>query len=213
MVSTLIHIAMYPWFAIGHLTPFLYLSNKLAEKGHTVSFFIPINTKPKLEPLNLYPDQTSFVPITLPHVDGLPSDAETTLDVPSTLYQHLMTAMDLTESHIEHLLRDLKPDIVFYDFTYWVPKLTRKLGIKSINYCVINTAAVGYIRSPARQRSGYHSKAELMQPPSGFPDSSIVLHAHEARFFAAFAKLKFRNDVFFLDCVSTSLDQADALGF
>jgi hypothetical protein len=213
MGKTALHIAMYPWFAIGHLTPFLHLSNKLAEKGHTISFFIATNTQPKIKPFNLHPDRITFVPITVPPVEGLPPDTETTSDVPPTLYPHIMTAMDRTENHIDLLLRDLKPDIVFFDFAYWVPKLTRKLGIKSIHYCVSSTAAVGYIRAPARQRSGYHSEAELMQAPSGFPDSSIVLHAHEARFFAAFAKLKFGSDVLFLDRVSTSSDQADALGF
>ncbi|GLT72519.1 hypothetical protein SLA2020_444460 [Shorea laevis] len=134
MGSSSLHLAMYPWFGFGHLTPFLHLSNKLAQKGHTISFLIPTKTLHKLEPLNLYPDLITFVPITLPHVDGLPPDAETTADVPSTLHPHLMTAMDRTESHIELLLRHLKPDIVFFDFACWVPKLARKLGIKSILY-------------------------------------------------------------------------------
>ncbi|XP_059452281.1 cyanidin 3-O-galactoside 2''-O-xylosyltransferase FGGT1-like [Corylus avellana] len=207
MGSTSLHIAMYPWFAIGHLRPFLYLSNKLAQKGNKISFFIPTNTQPKMKPLNLYPDRITFLPITVPPADGLPPDAETTSDVPPTLYPNLMTAMDRTENHIDLLLRDLKPDIVFFDFAYWVPKLTRKLGIKSI------TAAIGYTLVPVRQRSGYHSEAELMQPPSGFPDSSITLHPHEARFLAAFAKVKFGSDVLFLDRIFTSFAQADALGF
>jgi UDP:flavonoid glycosyltransferase YjiC (YdhE family) len=214
MGSSSLHLAMYPWFAIGHLTPFLYLSNKLAQKGHRISFFVTTKTLPKLERFNLYPDHITFVPIIVPRVDGLPSDAETTSDVPFTLYPHLMTAMDRTESHIELLLRDLKPDIVFYDFAYWVPKLTRNLGIKSIHYCVISTPTVGYTMVPARQRSGYHSEADLMQSPSGFPvSSSIVLHVHEARLFAAVSTMKFGSDVLFLDRQFTSLDQSDALGF
>jgi len=163
MGSTSLHLAMYPWFAIGHLTPFLYLSNKLAQKGHRISFFIPTNTQPKLEPLNLYPDHITFVPIALPHVDGLPSDAETTSDVPSTLFPHLMTAMDRTESLIELLLRDLKPDIVFFDFAFWVPKLARKLGVKSILYSVVSAASVGYSMVPARQRSMYTKLHTLLQ--------------------------------------------------
>jgi hypothetical protein len=212
MGKTSLHLAMYPWFAIGHLTPYLYLSNKLAQKGHTISFFIPTKTQPKLEHLNLYPDHITFVPITLPHVDGLPPDAETTSDVPSTLYPLLITAMDRTETHIEHLLRQLKPDIVFYDFAYWVPKLTRKLGIISIHYCVISAATVGYTLVPARQRSGYHSDADFLQPPSGFPVSSIVLQVHETRRFAGMAKKKFGSDVLFLDRQFTSFAESDALG-
>jgi hypothetical protein len=213
MGSTSLHLAMFPWFAIGHFQPFLYLSNKLAEKGHTISFFIPTNTQPKMNPFNLHPDRITFVPITVPPVDGLPPDTETTSDVAPTLYPYIMTAMDRTENHIDLLLRDLKPDIVFFDFANWVPKLTRKLGIKSIYYCVSSTAAVGYALVPARQRSGYHSEADLIQPPSGFPDSSIMLHAHEARLLAASAKVKFGSDVLFFDRIFTSFAQADALGF
>ncbi|XP_059450789.1 cyanidin 3-O-galactoside 2''-O-xylosyltransferase FGGT1-like [Corylus avellana] len=213
MASTSLHLAMYPWFAFGHLSPFLHLSNKLAQKGHTISFFIPTNTQPKLEPFNLYPDHITFVPITLPHVDGLPSDAETTSDVPFTLYPHLMTAMDRTETHIDLLLHDLKPDIVLFDFAYWVPKLARNLGIKSIAYSVVSAAAVSYIIVPARQRSGYHSEADFIQPPSGFPVSSIKLHVNEARLFAALSNMKFGSDVLFLDRLFTSLDQSDAVGF
>jgi hypothetical protein len=214
MGSTSLHLAMYPWFAIGHLTPFLYLSNKLAQKGHRISFFIPTKTQPKLEPLNLYPDHITFVPIALPHVDGLPSDAETTSDVPSTLFPHLVIAMDRTESLIELLLRDLKPDIIFFDIAFWVPKLARNLGIKSILYSVVSAASVCYCMVPARQRSGYHSENDFMQPPSGFPlSSSIVLHVHEARLFAAVSTMKFGSDVVFLERQFTSLDQSDALGF
>jgi hypothetical protein len=216
MGESSLHVAMYPWFAIGHITPFLYLSNKLAEKGHTISFFIPTNTgntQAKLQHLNLYPDRISFVPITVPHVDGLPPDAETTLDLPSSLYSHLMTAMDQTESHIELLLRELKPDIVLFDLACWVPKLTRKLGIKSIYYCVITTAPVGYTLVPARQRSGYHSETDFMQPPSGFPVSSIALHVHETRLFAAMLRDKFGSDVLFSDRLFASSDEADALGY
>jgi hypothetical protein len=94
-----------------------------------------------------------------------------------------------------------------------VPKLTRKLGIKSINYWVISTATIGYTLVPARQHSGYHSEADFLQPPSGFPVSSIILQVHETRRFAGMAKKKFGSDVLFLDRVSTSSDQANALGF
>jgi hypothetical protein len=40
-----------------------------------------------------------------------------------------MTAVDRTESDIEVLLRNLKPDVVFFNFTYWMPRLARRLGV------------------------------------------------------------------------------------
>ncbi|KAG5226573.1 anthocyanidin O-glucoside 2''-O-glucosyltransferase [Salix suchowensis] len=151
------HIAMYPWYAFGHLIPFLHLANKLAKAGHKISFLLP----PKLYSITL-------IPITVPHVDGLPPAAETTSDVPFTSFTHIMTAMDRTGSDIEVLLRTLKP------------------SIKSIYYCVVSSVTIGYIMSPARRLSGNKlTKASLMQPPLGFPDLPIKLKAHEAEVYIA----------------------------
>ncbi|KAF3946180.1 hypothetical protein CMV_027524 [Castanea mollissima] len=131
MGATSLHLLMYPWFALGHFTSYLHLSNKLAQKGHRISFLIPTKTQSKLQTLNLYPDLITFVPISLPHVDGLPLGAETTSDVPVHLQPLIMTAMDRSESHIELLLRELQPDIVFFDFAHWIPKLVRSLVLSS----------------------------------------------------------------------------------
>ncbi|KAL6314517.1 hypothetical protein AAG906_026853 [Vitis piasezkii] len=44
--NTKFHIAMYPWFAFGHLTPYLHLSNELAERGHKITFILPKRLNP-----------------------------------------------------------------------------------------------------------------------------------------------------------------------
>nr|KYP45063.1 Anthocyanidin 3-O-glucosyltransferase [Cajanus cajan] len=155
MDASSLHIAMFPWFAMGHLTPFLHLSNKLAKRGHRISFFIPRRTQAKLEQFNLYPHLITFYPINVPHVDGLPHGAETTSDVSFPLVPLIMTAMDRTENDIELLLLHLKPQIVFFDFTYWLPNMTRRLGIKSFQYGIVSPATLSYTTSPARmQHSG-----------------------------------------------------------
>ncbi|KAG4981334.1 hypothetical protein JHK85_035292 [Glycine max] len=186
------HIAMFPWFAMGHFIPFLHLSNKLAKRGHKISFFTPRRTQTKLQHLNLHPHHITFVPINVPHVDGLPHDAETTSDVPSSLFPLIATAMDSTEKHIELLLRELKPQIVFFDFQHWLPNITRSLGIKCIQYWILNPSTIAYLWNGPRQiQGGELTEVDLMKPPKGFPDSSIKLHAHELRFLAATRKLEF----------------------
>ncbi|KAJ1377384.1 UDP-glucuronosyl/UDP-glucosyltransferase, partial [Sesbania bispinosa] len=196
-----LHIVMFPWFAMGHLTPFLHLSNKLAKRGHKISFFVPKRTQTKLQHLNLHPNLITFVPITVPLVDGLPHEAETTSDVPFSLFPLIATAMDRTEKDIELLLRDLKPQIVFFDFQYWLPNLTRNLGIKSIQYLIGNPLTLAYFGIGARQSQGRElTEADLMQPPPGFPDSSFIkLHACELRFLAASRKLEFGSGVLLYD--------------
>jgi len=58
-----------------------------------------------------------------------------------------MTAMDLAEPIIEDTLRELRPHMVFFDFTYWLPALACQLGIKALHHCTISPATVGYLIS------------------------------------------------------------------
>ncbi|KAF8410981.1 hypothetical protein HHK36_003519 [Tetracentron sinense] len=216
MDKTTFHVAMYPWFAMGHLTPFLYISNKLAERGHRVSFILPTNAQLKLEPFNLHPHLIRFVPIAVPHVDGLPPAAHTTADVPYPLQTLLMTAMDLTQNHIELLLGNLKPDFIFFDFSHWIPPLARRLGIKSIHYCVVSPVATSYLLSPARKLTELeiqYSEADLMQPPPGFPLSGIKLHAHEARSLNTLRVQKFGSSVSFPERKRIAMSQCDAIAY
>ncbi|KAE8703282.1 putative UDP-Glycosyltransferase superfamily protein [Hibiscus syriacus] len=66
-----LHIAMFPWVAYGHFIPFLHLSNKLAHKGHKISFLSPKGVQPELENMNQFPNLIQFFPLVLPQVDGL----------------------------------------------------------------------------------------------------------------------------------------------
>ncbi|KAF7822880.1 UDP-glycosyltransferase 79B30-like [Senna tora] len=155
---------MYPWFAMGHLIPFLQLSNKLAKKGHQISLIIPKNTHSKLHQFNLFPHLITFIPITLPHYEGLPQNAETTADIPRHSIPLLMTAMDRTEKDIEQLLLQLNPHIVFFDFTEWLPDLARKLGIKSLQYMIGNPATAAYLGSTQADAIGFKGSREIEGP-------------------------------------------------
>ena len=208
------HIVMYPWFAMGHLTAFLHISNKLAERGHRVSFFLPNKTQAKLESFNLHKDLISFIPIIVPHVDGLPPGAETTADVPFPLLSLLMTAMDLTAPSIEASLRDLKPHFVFYDFTHWLPALAHRLGIKSIHFCSISPASIGFLLSPERKLNEKPlTAADYKKPPPCFPPSSIKLLPFETQHLSFSAVKQFGSDISFTERQIMSFNNSDAISF
>ncbi|KAG8483199.1 hypothetical protein CXB51_022207 [Gossypium anomalum] len=111
------------------------------------------------------------------------SRSETTNDVPFPLHPLIMTAMDLTDPHIEAYLRDLKPHFVFYDFTCWFPALTRRLG------------------------------SDLLEPPEGFPSSSIKLRAHEAQALAAVTTMDYGRGLSFVERQLMSSSDCDIIGF
>ncbi|KAI3990298.1 hypothetical protein MKX01_037637 [Papaver californicum] len=179
---TLFHAAMFPFLAMGHLTPFLHLSNKLAEKGNKISFICPPKTISKLESMNLYPNLITFVPLGLPHIDGLPHGAETFSDVSPSVAHLLVVAFFRSQNHVESILVDLRPEFIFFDHAHWVPSFAREVGIKSIAYITSGAASTAYNIVPSRdiQNDDHGTKLSLMDPPLDFPpNSSQKLHSHE----------------------------------
>lgn len=208
-VNNTFTIVMYPWFAMGHLTAFLHLSNKLAARGHRIFFFLPMKTQAKLEQFNLHPDLIKFEPILVPQIQGLPPGTETTLDIPFPLQPLLRLAMDLTRPTITSFLRDIKPHFVFFDFSHWMPSVTRSLGIKSINLFTISPATAAYVF-----REGQTSDADLMTPPSGFPCPNIRLRTHEARGLNLAANSEDPDDsLTFMERLLISTVECDAIAF
>lgn len=89
------HIVIFPWLAFGHLLPCLELAERLATRGHRVSFVsTPRNlerlppVRPALAPL------VELVALPLPRIDGLPDGAESTSDVPYDKFELHRKAFD-----------------------------------------------------------------------------------------------------------------------
>ncbi|XP_074303764.1 cyanidin 3-O-galactoside 2''-O-xylosyltransferase FGGT1-like [Silene latifolia] len=210
-----LHIAMYPWFAMGHLTSYLHLANKLAQRGHIISFLLPTKTQLKLNSLNHHPNFLTFYPITIPPVDGLPAGAETTNDVLPSARTKIMAARDLTRDQIDSYMAQLKPDFLFFDSPEWVPQVALKHGAKPIYYAIFYVAMFAYCNFQARNLPLNHriTEADLIQPPPGFPSSSIRLHAHEARALARVFSSDFGNGKTFLEKQDLGIQDCVGIGF
>ncbi|KAL2902503.1 Anthocyanidin 3-O-glucoside 2''-O-glucosyltransferase [Bienertia sinuspersici] len=175
---------MYPWFAYGHLTSFLHLANKLAQRGHKVSFFLPTKTQHKLSSHNHHPNLITFILITVPPVDGLPHGAETTNDVPVSSQPQ------------------------------WLPSVARKQSIKSLYYSTMYAIGMAYFSTKARNVPPTHrfTETDLMGPPPGFPCPDIRLRAHEARQLAHVCGVEF-GGVALLEKLVTSYMECDVVGY
>ena len=191
-----LHALMFPWFAFGHFTPYLHLANKLAEKGHRVTFLLPTKAKKQLEPLNLFPDSIVLHPITIPHVDGLPAGAETPSDIPITLWKFLIVAIDRTRDQVEVAVRASRPDLILFDYAYWVPEVAKEHGVKSMMYNVISATCIAHDLVPG---GGFGV------PPPGYPSSKLLFRAHDAHAMSSFSVYYKR----FYDRFTTSLTNCD----
>ncbi|KAI5662487.1 hypothetical protein M9H77_21810 [Catharanthus roseus] len=207
-----LHIAMFPWFATGHITPFLQLSNKLAEKGHQISFLLPNKARIQLNYMNLHPNLITFHSLTVPPVEGLPPGAETASDVPIYLTTLLAAALDLMIGQVKELLVKLNPDVVFYDMAHWIPELASEIGFKTVHYNVVCAASIAIALVPSRKISKNRviSDEELMEPPTGYPSSTIVLRKHEAKSLS-FISLEFGKGISFYERITNCLMKCDAI--
>ncbi|KAL4619732.1 hypothetical protein ACB092_06G101500 [Castanea dentata] len=200
-----LHIAMFPWFAIGHITPFLHLSNEIAKRGHKIIFMLPKKAEIQLQHLNLHPNPLifrcvcfvcntnmyfsnnfiTFHPLTIPHVDGLPLGAKTASDISITWFHLLAIAMNHT---------------------------CEQLGIKSIYYNVISAESFAIAIVPTRNvpKDRAITKEVLRQLPVGYPSSTIVLHSHEVDSLS-FISLPFGDGITFYYRVTTAIKESDVI--
>ncbi|CAI9109125.1 OLC1v1008882C1 [Oldenlandia corymbosa var. corymbosa] len=135
-----LHIAMFPWLAFGHMIPFLEYAKFLAKKGHKISFISTpknIDRLPKIPP-NLASSIT-FVKLQLPRVNGLPENAEATMDVHNDDIEYLKKAYDGLQPDLASFLKNSLPDLIIYDSApFWLPETAEKLGISRVFLCLFN---------------------------------------------------------------------------
>ncbi|XP_042495712.1 cyanidin 3-O-galactoside 2''-O-xylosyltransferase FGGT1-like [Macadamia integrifolia] len=203
-------IAMFPWFAFGHLHPYLHLSNKLAQRGHSISFLIPSKVQPQLEKFNHYPHLITFIPLVVPQVPGLPPGAATMSDVPLPMAPLLVTALFLMQDQVEAVLNSIQPNLIFFDVAHWIPALARRFGIVSIHYSIVGVSSIAHHLVPARSISKGQHYTELMRLWPGFP-SFMQLHTYEARPIMEFLTRDYIDGMTFGDILMASMRDCDAI--
>ncbi|KAL6007421.1 hypothetical protein ACLOJK_032918 [Asimina triloba] len=139
-------VLVFPWLALGHMLPFLEVSKEMAKRGHRVTFVsTPRNIErlPKL-PQHLAP-RIQLQALTMPHVDGLPENAEATVDVPADKVPYLKKAYDGLQQSMVALLERSRPgpDWIIHDFTaYWLPGIAATYRIPCAFFCIFSAPTI-----------------------------------------------------------------------
>ncbi|KAI4351255.1 hypothetical protein L6164_005631 [Bauhinia variegata] len=188
MSNDQLHVVMFPFFAFGHISPFVQLSNKLSSHGVQVTFLSAPSNIPRIKStLNLNP-KVQIIPLQFPPSEKLPNNVASTAELAPEMAGNLMEALDLMQLQIKSLLSELKPHFVFFDFAQnWLPKLASELGIKSAHFLVYSAISDSYITVPSRF-DGIQGRSitfeDLMKPPIGYPQNcKHSLRAFEAKDF------------------------------
>ncbi|KAL3649283.1 hypothetical protein CASFOL_005686 [Castilleja foliolosa] len=172
-----LHLVMFPFFAFGHISPFVQLSNKLSSLGVKISFFSAPGNVTRIKSM-LNPNPTSQItPLAIPHVPGLPPGFESTSELNPSQSELLKVALDLMQPQIKNLLSELKPHFVLFDFAQeWLPKMASELGIKTVFYSVFIALSTAFLTVPARlpDHKTYPTIEQVKYPPPGFPKTSIT---------------------------------------
>ncbi|KAE8678567.1 putative UDP-Glycosyltransferase superfamily protein [Hibiscus syriacus] len=206
-----LEVAVFPWVAYGHFIPFLHLSNKLAQKGHKISYLLPKGVESKLENMNQFPNLIQFFPLLLPQVDGLSPGAETTSVVPMNQQKYLAFSVDQTRDQVESIFKVVKPDVGFYDIWFWIPDLARKLGIIPIFYAVGCSMGMGMAFSP-KEITKEMTVEEVIEWPAGYPCSTVRFKAEEVPLLL-FVTEDFGSGLSCGERMRVSLVESDALAF
>lgn len=137
--SSPMHIVLFPWLAFGHMVPFLELAERLAARGHRVSFVSTPRNISRLPPVV----DVHLVALPLPHVDGLPEGAEATTDLPPGKAQLLQEAADGLAGPFGAFLDDgKKPDWLIVDtFHYLAAAAAARRGVPSVMFPIFSSAS------------------------------------------------------------------------
>ncbi|KAL3531074.1 hypothetical protein ACH5RR_010396 [Cinchona calisaya] len=210
-----LHVAMFPFFAFGHISPFVQLSNKLSSHGVKISFFSALGNVNRIKSMLNPTPTTQVIPLTIPPVEGLPPGLESTADLSPAQSELLKVALDLMQPQIKTLLSQLKPHFVLFDFAQeWLPPLAAELGIKTVFYSVFVALSTSYLTVPARLPEPKTSPTieDLKKPPPGFPKTSSItsVKTFEARDFLYMFK-SFHGGASVYDRVLTGLTGCDII--
>ncbi|XP_009761380.1 anthocyanidin-3-O-glucoside rhamnosyltransferase [Nicotiana tabacum] len=185
--NDVLHVVMFPFFAFGHISPFVQLANKLSSHDVKVSFFTASGNATRVKSMLNSAPTTHIVPLTLPQVEGLPPGAESTAELTPVTAELLKVALDLMQPQIRTLLTHLKPHFVLFDFAQeWLPKMVDELGIKTVFYSVFVALSTAFLTCPARvpEPKKYPRLEDMTKPPPGFPHTSVTsVKTFEARDF------------------------------
>ncbi|WMV53589.1 hypothetical protein MTR67_046974 [Solanum verrucosum] len=168
-LSTL-RVLMFPFLAYGHISPFLNVAKKLADREFLIYLCsTPINLKYASKKIpEKYADSIQLVELQLPELPELPSHYHTTNDLPPHLHNTLQKALKMSKPNFSKIMQNLKPDLVIYDILQqWAECVVNEQNIPAVKLLTSGATVFSYFT------------ISLNKPGDVFPFPEIYLRKSE----------------------------------
>ncbi|XP_047306276.1 beta-D-glucosyl crocetin beta-1,6-glucosyltransferase-like [Impatiens glandulifera] len=143
-----LNVVMVPWLAHGHVSPYLELAKRLADRNFRIYLCsTPINLSSiKKRVTQKYSQSIKLIEFHIPSQPDLPPHFHTTNGLPLHLKSVLKRAMDKASPSFTQIIKTLKPDILIYDFNQqWASIAATTIGIPSVPFISGSASAICYI--------------------------------------------------------------------
>ncbi|MCD7457115.1 hypothetical protein HAX54_034248 [Datura stramonium] len=165
-----ISVLMLPWLAHGHISPFLELAKKLANRNfHIYMCSTTVNLSSiKKRVTEKYSQSIELVEFHLPSLPNLPPHYHTTNGLPPHLMDTLKKAFEMSSPEFSKTLQTLNPDLVIYDFNQpWAADSASSVNIPAVQFLTFSAAVIAL---------GIHM---YDKPGEMFPFPEIYLREYE----------------------------------
>ena len=145
--NTNISVLMLPWLAHGHISPFLELAKKLANRNfHIYMCSTPANLSSiKKRVTEKYRSSIELVEFDLPLLPNLPPHYHTANGLPHHLMNTLYKAFVMSAPIFSKILQTLNPDLVIYDYNLcWAAECASSVNIPAVQFLTFSAAVVAF---------------------------------------------------------------------
>ncbi|XP_047333004.1 beta-D-glucosyl crocetin beta-1,6-glucosyltransferase-like [Impatiens glandulifera] len=135
---------MLPWLAYGHVSPYLELAKRLADRNFQIYLCsTPINLSSiKKRVTQKYSQSIKLIEFHIPSQPDLPDPSfHTTNGLPLHLNSVLKRAMEMASPSVTETIKTLKPDILIYDFEHQQALIeAASLGVPIVQFFIMSAS-------------------------------------------------------------------------
>lgn len=142
-----LHVLMFPWLAHGHISPYLELAKRLANRNFIIHICsTPANLSSIKQKIGeKYGLTIRLVELHLP-TRLLPSCYHTTNGLSPDLMPKLKLSLDMAKPQFSKILASIKPDLLIYDFLQpWSPLVATSYGVPAVEFMTNSVTMAAYM--------------------------------------------------------------------